>query len=184
MGIEIFEKTYTGSIADTVRDLLHDAGFSDVTNTVSGTNVDFSSASGVYGCKSFSIYNYSSAVASKFVAIKDDSRKALIVLPEFTGNTITAVPAYYIVALVIVDGVTTYFDASDLSKWTNVIGGNIKSSTDSSDVLLAPLIDTFTHVFSPFYVSLNRVIHPINTVVTDGSNSFTSLGNLFYIKNA
>lgn len=185
MAIQIFTKdTSHGALADLIQGLLVDAGFSDVTvNVTTGDRADYASDSGVYGCKSFSIYNQSS-FPTKYTAIKDDSQKALIVLPEFANSTITTVHACDIVALVIVDGVTTFFDISDLSKWTNVVGGDIKTSTDSSDVLLAPLIDTFGHIFSPFYVALNRVNHPINTVVTDGVNSFTSLGNLFYIKNA
>lgn len=185
MAIQIFTKARSGETFSTfIQQLLVDAGFSDVTVEAStSTSVEYASGSGVYGCKSFSTYNPSS-FPTKYTAIKDDSQKALIVLPEFANSTITGVYAWKIVALVIVDGVTTFFDPSDLSKWTNVVGGDIMTSTDSSDVLLAPLIDTFGHIFSPFYVALNRVNHPINTVVTDGVNSFTSLGNLFYIKNA
>lgn len=184
MAIQIFTKdTSSGALPTLIQQLLVDAGFSDVTVEVFGSSAKYTSDSGVYGCKSFSIYNPSN-FSTKYTAIKDDSQKALIVLPELANNTITNVRAFDIVALVIVDGVTTLFDTSDLSKWTNVVGGDIKTSTDSSDVLLAPLIDTFGHIFSPFYVALNRVNHPINTVVTDGSSSFTALGNLFYIKNA
>jgi len=185
MAIQIFTKDMSGGTFPTlIQQLLVDAGFSDVTfYNATATSAEYASDSGVYGCKSFSTYN-PSIFPPKYTAIKDDSQKAIIVLPEFTNNTITGVGAYTIVALVIVDGVTTFFDTSDLSKWTNVVGGDIKTSTDSSDVILAPLIDTFGHIFSPFYIALNRVNHPINTVVTDGVNSFTSLGNLFYIKNA
>lgn len=185
MAIQIFTKASSGeSFPTLIQQLLVDAGFSDVAlEATISASATYTSDSGVYGCKSFSTYNPSS-FSTKYTAIKDDSQKALIVLPEFANSTITGVRACDIVALVIVDGVTTFFDISDLSKWTNVVGGDIKTSTDSSDVLLAPLIDTFGHIFSPFYVALNRVNHPINTVVADGVNSFTSLGNLFYIKNA
>ena len=185
MAIQIFTKDMSsGTFSTLIQQLLVDAGFSDVTvKAATSPSAEYASGSGVYGCKSFFTYTPSS-FSTKYTAIKDDSQKALIVLPEFANRTITSVRACDIVALVIVDGVTTFFDVSDLSKWTNVVGGDIKTSTDSSDVLLAPLIDTFGHIFSPFYVALNRVNNPINTVVTDGVNSFTSLGNLFYIKNA
>lgn len=187
MAIQIFTKdTSHGTFATLIQGLLVDAGFSDVAIKnygAPGVNIDYISGSGVYGCKSFSIYPWTS-FPDKYTAVKDDSQKALIVLPEFISDTIDNVDSYCIVALVIVNGFTTFFTNSDLSKSTNAVGGNIKTSTDSSDVLLAPLIDTFGHIFSPFYIALNRVNHPINTVVTDGVNSFTSLGNLFYIKNA
>lgn len=185
MAIQIFTKdTSSGQLPNLIQQLLVDAGFSDVTvKATFGASAEYASDSGVYGCKSFSICN-PSFFSTKYTAIKDDSQKALIVLPEFANSTITGIRACDIVAFVIVDGVTTFFDTSDLSQWTNVVGGDIMTSTDSRDVLLAPLIDTFGHIFSPFYFALNRVNHPINTVVTDGVNSFTSLGNLFYIKNA
>lgn len=184
MAIQVFTKvTGSGNLSTTIQQLLVEAGFSDVTIASSGIDVSYSSASGVYGCKSFGIYN-ASTHAGKYTLIKDDSRKALMLLPEFTGDTIENAYAYNIIALVIVNGMMIYFGNAELSKWTNAISGAIKSSTDSSDVILSPLIDVFDHILSPFYVSLNRVIHPINTVVTDGTNSFTSLGNLFYIKNA
>lgn len=187
MAIQIFTKdTSHGTFANLIQGLLVDAGFSDITiknNGATGGNIEYTSDSGVYGCKSFSIYSFT-GFPDKYTAVKDDSQKALIVLPEFTSNTIDNVDACDIVALVIVNGFTTFFTNSDLSKSTNVVGGKIKTSTDSSDVILSQLIYTSGHIFSPFYVALNRVNHPINTVVTDGTNSFTSLGNLFYIKNA
>lgn len=185
MTIQIFTKAPNGiTVPYAIQDLLHDAGFSDATfnSSSTGNTLRYTSGSGVYGCKSFSIY--SAKPAAKYTAIKDDSRKALIILPEFTGKTIKSVPACEIVTLAIVDGVTTFFADSDLAVVTNVISGNVKSSTDSSDALLSPLIGASDHILTPFYVALNRVIHPINTVVTDGTNSFTSLGNLLYIKNA
>lgn len=187
MGIEIFEKTYEGNIAGTVQDLLHDAGFSDVTNTSADTiNADFSSGSGVYGCKSFSIYNNNYSAEGKFVAVKDDSRKALIVFPTgFSFNNAARDYGYHFFTLMIVNGVACYRpDINPLSLFYNAVGGDIRSTTDTADVILLPFIDAYGHVFAPFFVSANNVNHAINTTVTDGVNSFTSLGNLFYIKNA
>ena len=186
MGIEIFEKTYEGTIAGTVQDLLHDAGFSDVRNTTASTNAEFSSDSGVYGCKSFSIFNNNDSAAGKFVAVKDDSRKALIVFPTgFSFNDVARDYGCHFFTLMIVNGVACNTPNNNpLSLYYNAVGGSIRSTTDTADVILLPFIDGYGHVFSPFFVSANNVNHAINTTVTDGVTSFTSLGNLFYIKNA
>ena len=193
MSIEIFEKALPGSAFDnqTIVDLLHDAGFTDVAfdGTGSGGYQKFTSASGVYGCNNFSMYASSLSVPglTKFVAVKDESRKSLIIFSDAThNNTGDNSPtsqewAYF--SLIIVDGT---FISGAYKPFSNcsVTGGAIKGASDTSEAKLVPFMDSNGDTHEPFYVAMNRVNHTINAVVTDGSSSFTALGNLFYIKNA
>lgn len=191
MSIEIFEKAVGGQKADdfatAIVALLADAGFADVTYTISGPVAHFTSSAGVYGCKKFSASFNSTPLlngTTKFIAITDASQKALIVYPDKSiTNTSTDTDSFYY-SFIIANGVTSPSVAKVLSLMTNITGGTLKSSTDVSEVLLTPFIDGDAQILRPFYISANRVVHNINTVVTDGTNSFTSLGNLFYIKNA
>lgn len=191
MAIEIFEKDYSNSVQDTFVALLHDAGFTDVAFTVrEGDYVDFSSSSGVYGVNSFSMYYNSPFLAggSKYIAVKDDSQKALIVFCAgltSAGTDVATTEGYKFFLLIIVNGVMCDRPNNNpLSLYYNAVGGPIKNTSDTTQAMLTPFIDVNGHVFKPFYISVNRVLYIINTVVTDGSNSFTSLGNLFYIKHA
>lgn len=193
MSIEIFEKavtTHTASgCAREISNLLKDAGFNDVTYTVDGQNMcTFTSSSGVYGCTKFNADFYSTQLLNelnKFIAVKDDSRKALIIYSDAPREDTSRKYGTYFYQFIIVDGVTSSSNNDDyFSSATNITGGTFKNPTDVSVAFLTPFIDGDTKVFRPFYISVNRVLHPINTVVSDGSNSFTSLGNLFYIKNA
>lgn len=184
MAIQIFEKDYSESFGSTIETLLHDAGFTDVSN--SGSDGDysvFSSSSGVYGVNSFSMYT---GGTGKYIAVKDDSQKALIVFKDGTissGADIARTSGYSVFELIIVNGVMCDRpNTNPMSLYYNAVGGLIKSASDTTQAMLAPFIDINGHVFKPFYISMNRVNYNINTVVTDGVNSFTSLGNLFYIK--
>lgn len=192
MSIEIFEKAVTNKTADsfatTIVALLADAGFAGVTYTIITNNVaNFTSSAGVYGCTKFSTnFNHTDLYnkTTKFIAIKDASQNALIVYPDMPiTNTSTEMDSFYY-SFIIANGVTSPSLSKPFSLMTNITGGTFKSSTDVSEVLLTPFIDSNAQILRPFYISTNRVVHAINTVVTDGSNSFTSLGNLFYIKNA
>lgn len=190
MAIEIFEKDYLNSMGDTVAALLHDAGFTDVSYTGGGDFAEFSSSAGVYGVKSFSMYKNSNLLVngSKYIAVKDDSQKALIVFCVGLINNSTDVAiaeGYRFFLLIIVNGVMCDRpNMTPMSLYYNAVGGAVKSASDTTQAMLAPFIDAYGHVFKPFYISVNRVNYNINTTVTDGVNSFTSLGNLFYIKNA
>lgn len=194
MSIEIFEKALPSNHFDgqTIVDLLHDAGFTDV--ALDGSPISsyqkFTSASGVYGCNNFSMYASSTSIVglTKFMAVKDESRKSLIVFCDATHTDTGSTTgdggkewAYF--SLIIVDGT---FISGAYKPFTNcsVTGGDIKGASDTSEAKLVPFMDSNGDTHEPFYVAMNRVNHTINTVVTDGSNSFTSLGNLFYIKNA
>ena len=183
MSIEFFEKKVSGNDdAKTIADLLHDAGFTDVTYS-GGSTATFSSASGIYGVHSFEVSSFQS---SRYFLVKDDARKALYIYPNcWITDTSQDIPSYYVI-VVIVDGVLSGQpgDGYRFSTLYNVTGGKIKTQVDTSEALLTPLIDKDTQLLSPFYISANRVCHNAKTVVTDGVNSFTSLGNLFYIKNA
>lgn len=190
MAIEIFEKAYSGSVGSTIEALLHDAGFADVSSNDAGDYAEFSSSSGVYGVNSFSAYRNSTDLVnvSKYIAVKDDLQKALIVFCSGLIDNSTDIAkkeGYNFFLLIIVNGVMCDRpNRNPLSLYYNAVGGTIKSATDTTQVMLAPFIDINGHVFKPFYISVNRVNYNINTTVTDGVNSFTSLGNLFYIKNA
>lgn len=183
MAIQIFEKANSSYMHEAVVALLHDAGFTDVTFDTGTDYLEFSSASGVYGVKSFSMYNFS---ASKYIAVKDDSQKALIVFPSGVKlDDIANTQGCFFFSLMIVNGVMCDRpNTNPLSAYYNAVGGTIKDTSDTTQAMLTPFIDINGHVFKPFYISANRVNYSINTVVTDGSNSFTSLGNLFYIKHA
>lgn len=194
MSIEIFEKALPSNHFDgqAIVDLLHDAGFTDVAlnGTISGGYQKFTSASGVYGCNTFSMYATSSSVVglTKFMAVKDESRKSLIVFCDATHtDTVNATGEgsreWVYFSLVIVDGTSI---SGEPKPFTNcgMTGGPIKGASDTSEAKLVPFMDSNGDTYEPFYVAMNRVNHTINTVVTDGSNSFTALGNLFYIKNA
>lgn len=192
MSIEIFEEALPSNKfnARTIVDLLHDAGFTDVvTGDISGSYQNFTSDLGVYGCNNFSMYATSTSVTglTKFMAVKDESRKSLIVFcdaPKIStiGGGASAKEWTYF-SLIIVDG--TFISGSE-APFSNcgITGGDIKGASDTSEAKLVPFMGSNGDTHEPFYVAMNRVNHTINTVVTDGSNSFTSLGNLFYIKNA
>ncbi len=192
MSIEIFEKALPSDVFDiqTIVDLLHDAGFTDVAldGTVSQNYQKFTSASGVYGCKNFAMCATTTQTSmTKFIAVKDESRKSLIVFSNTPHNTThdNAISSreWTYFSLIIVDG--TYVSGSkNRFSDCNVTGGDIKGTSDTSEAKLAPFMDSNGDTHEPFYVALNRVNHTINTVVTDCTNSLTSLGNLFYIKNA
>lgn len=193
MAIQIFEKAIQAYRFSTqaIVDLLHDAGFTDVAadGVINNSYQKFTSASGVYGCKNFAMYVYGNTIKglTKFVAVKDDSRKSLIVFCNTThtytnGSDIGSSEWAYF-SLIIVDG-SLVSGASDCFSGCGVTGGAIKDVTDTSTAKLVPFMDSSGSTWEPFYVAMNRVNHTINTVVTDGTNSFTSLGNLFYIKNA
>ena len=193
MSIEIFEKAIPGTTfnAQTIVDLLHDAGFTDVAldGTSSGGYQKFTSASGVYGCNNFSMYapNSTTMGLTKFVAVKDESLKSLIIFGDATHNTTSdssdGSKEWTYFSLIIVDG-TLISGASKPFSNCGITGGAIKGASDTSEAKLVPFMDSNGDTHEPFYVAMNRVNHTINTVVTDGYNSFTSLGNLFYIKNA
>lgn len=190
MSVEIFEKALPGNSFDsqTIVDLLHDAGFTDVAldGTISGYYQKFTSASGVYGCNNFSMYASTSAVLglTKFVAVKDESLKSLIIFnngPHSTTGSNIREWEYF--SLIIVDGTLISGEPMPFNN-CGITGGAIKGASDTSEAKLVPFMDSNGDTHEPFYVAMNRVNHSINTVVTDGTNSFTSLGNLFYIKNA
>lgn len=192
MSIEIFEKALPGNSfnAQTLVDLLHDAGFTDVEpDVISGGYYKFTSASGVYGCNNFSMYAPSSAIIglTKFVAVKDESLKSLIIFGNTphsaTGDNNDGSKEWSYFSLIIVDGTLISGESKPFSN-CGITGGAIKGASDTSEAKLVPFMDSNGDTHEPFYVAMNRVNHTINTVVTDGSNSFTSLGNLFYIKNA
>lgn len=194
MSIEIFEKALPSTKFDgqTAVDLLHDAGFADVAldGAVNGNYQSFKSDSGVYGCKTFKMYvfNVSSSYSglTKFIAVKDESLKSLIIFPDlkhtYTGSTDDGSYEFSYFGLIIVDGTCVSGGRYQFSD-CGVTGGAIKGVSDVSEAKLAPFMDSNGDTHEPFYVAMNRVNHTINTVVTDGTNSFTSLGNLFYIKN-
>lgn len=192
MSIEIFEKALPSAHFDgqTIVDLLHDAGFTDVAldgGPVGGYQ-KFTSASGVYGCNNFSMYETSSSVngLTKVMAAKDESRKSLIVFCDATRTDTSSGDGskeWVWFSLIIVDG-TSISGATKPFTNCGVTGGAIKGASDTSEAKLVPFMDSNGDTYEPFYIAMNRVNHTINTVVTDGSNSFTSLGNLFYIKNA
>ena len=192
MSIEIFEKAVTNpkasACAGAIANLLKDAGFNDVTYAVDNQNMcTFTSSSGVYGCIKFKADLYFTQLLSelnKFIAVKDDSQKALIIYSDAPRKDTSSDYGSYFYQFIIVDGVTSSSENDVFSTITNITGGTFKDPTDVSEALLTPFIDGDTKVLRPFYISANRVLHPINTVVSDGSNSFTSLGNLFYIKKA
>ena len=123
---------------------------------------------------------------SKYIAVKDDSQKALIVFCAgltSAGIDVASAGGYNFFLLIIVNGVMCDRpNSNSFSLYYNAVGGPIKGVSDTTQAMLTPFIDTNGNVFKPFYISVNRVLYNINTVVTDGSNSFTSLGNLFYIK--
>lgn len=193
MSIEIFEKALQSDKFDSQSfvDLLHDAGFTDVAldgNIESDNFQKLKSDSGVYGLTDFYIYIYNSSITglSKLIAVKDESRKSLIIFSNapriYTNNFNSNGAEYSYYNLVVVNGryrtgVIAYF--SDCG----VTGGDIKNATDTDKAKLVPFMSSNGLTWEPFYVAMNRVNYPINTVVTDGTNSFTSLGNLFYIKN-
>lgn len=194
MSIEIFEKAVTSAKFDgqTVVDLLHDAGFADVAldGTVTNGYQKFTSDSGVYGCKTFNMYAFSAlsvGAITKFIAVKDESLKSLIIFYNvkhtYTGSTDYGSNEWAYFGLIIVDG-TFVSGANHKFSDCSVTSGEIKGASDVSEAKLVPFMDSNGDTHEPFYVSMNRVNHTINTVVTDGVNSFTSLGNLFYIKNA
>lgn len=192
MSIEIFEKAVTdhtaSGCAEAIANLLKDAGFNDVAYAVGDSDMcTFTSSSGVYGCIKFKANFYFTQFLNqlnKFIAVKDDSRKALIIYSDAPRKDTSGSYDLYFYQFIIVDGVTSSSNHVFFSAATNITGGTFKDPTDVSEALLTPFIDGDAKVLRPFYISANRVLHPINTVVSDGSNSFTSLGNLFYIKNA
>ena len=183
MSIEFFETPSQGPGA--VLSLLHDAGFTDATYDSNSGDSIFSSASGIYGIKSFKVK--AAYAANKYFLVKDDARKALYIYPGIAAtDTMTQQPGNYVI-VIIVDGVLSEQPDynTKFSQFYNVTGGSVKKPFDTSDVLLTPLIDKDAQILKPFYISANRVCHNAKTVVTDSNgNSFTSLGNLFYIKNA
>ena len=190
MSIEIFEKALPGTTfnSQTIVDLLYDAGFTDV--ALDGSPISsyqkFTSASGVYGCNNFSMYANTTSVTglTKFVAVKDESRKSLIIFSDAThGDTGSSSREWTYFSLIIVDG-TLISGGNTPFNNCGITGGAIKGASDTSEAKLVPFMDSNGDTHEPFYVAMNRVNHTINTVVTDGSSSFTSLGNLFYIKNA
>lgn len=189
MSIEIFEKALPSArfYVQTVVDLLHDAGFADVAldGATVGNYHGFKSDSGVYGCKTFKMYAFnlgSDVVSPKLIAVKDESLKSLIIFCNINHvNTVSYECSYF--SLIIVDG-TCVSGAGNPFSDCGVTRGEIKGASDVSEAKLVPFMDRSGDTHEPFYVSMNRVNHNINTVVTDGVNSFTSLGNLFYIKNA
>lgn len=192
MSIEIFEKALPGNkfSVQTIVDLLHDAGFTDVAaGDSSGGYQNFTSASGVYGCNNFSVYAPGTTFTglTKFMAVKDESLKSLIIFCDIphtstTTNGSSSMEWSYF-SLIIVDG--TFISGTDgIFSKCGITGGDIKGASDTSEAKLVPFMDSNGDTHEPFYVAINRVNHTINTVVTDGTNSFTSLGNLFYIKNA
>lgn len=193
MSIEIFEKALPSNHfnGQTIVDLLHDAGFTDVAldgSPISGYQ-KFTSASGVYGCNNFRMYASDTSIVglTKFMAVKDESRKSLIVFCDATRTDTSSGDGskeWVWFSLIIVDG--TSISGAHNKPFTNcgMTGGAIKGASDTSEAKLVPFMDSNGDTHEPFYVAMNRVNHTINTVVTDGSNSFTSLGNLFYIKNA
>lgn len=193
MSIEIFEKALPSNHFDgqAIVDLLHDAGFTDVALDGSPSNSyqKFTSASGVYGCNTFSMYASNTSIVglTKFVAVKDESRKSLIVFCDATHNNTgennDGSKEWSYFSLIIVDGTLTSGAPKPFSN-CGMTSGAIKGASDTSEAKLVPFMDSNGDTHEPFYVAMNRVNHTINTVVTDGSNSFTSLGNLFYIKNA
>lgn len=192
MSIEIFEEALPSNKfnAQTIVDLLHDAGFTDVVaGDISAGYQNFTSASGVYGCNNFSMYAPTSSVPglNKFMAVKDESRKSLIVFGNVdhhaTGDNTDSSREWTYFSLIIVDG-TLISGAVKTFSNCGITGGDIKGASDTSEAKLVPFMDSNGDTHEPFYVAMNRVNHTINTVVTDGANSFTSLGNLFYIKNA
>lgn len=194
MSIEIFEKALPSNCnyfdGQTIVDLLHDAGFTDVALDGNPSEYQkFTSASGVYGCNNFSMYAATTSITglTKFMAVKDESRKSLMVFcdahHEDTGIDNNGNMEWTYFSLIIVDG-TFISGASQQFINCGITGGAIKGTSDTSEAKLVPFMDSNGDTHEPFYVAMNRVNHTINTVVTDGSNSFTSLGNLFYIKNA
>lgn len=193
MGLEIFEKAASTNriLPSDIVDLLHDAGFTDVAldGTITNGFQKFTSPSGVYGCNNFSIEVYSdSVVFTRYKAIKDESQKSLIVFPDVahTSTDSTDAPSreFSFFLLLFVDGTFVFGSRRNTFNYCGMTGGLIKTATDTSEAKLVPFMDSNGDTHEPFYVAMNRVNHTINTVVTDGTNSFTSLGNLFYIKNA
>lgn len=185
MSIEFFETSTTDGGPDAVLSLLHDAGFTDATYTFGSGVSTFSSASGIYGVKSFKV---SSAYGdTKYFAVKDDARKTLYIYPGIdTTDTMEQYAGNYVVVIIANGVLSEQPDRTNkFSQLYNVTGGAVKAAFDTSEVLLTPLIDRDAQILKPFYISANRVCHNAKTVVTDSNgNSFTSLGNLFYIKNA
>lgn len=192
MSIEIFEKALLSNkfSVQTIVDLLHDAGFTDVAlnGDIDTTGYQkFTSASGVYGCNNFSMYAAAVPGLTKYMAVKDESRKSLIVFGDVShastiGSDIGSKEWTYF-SLIIVDG-TLISGTTNTFLNCGITGGAIKGASDTSEAKLVPFMDSNGDTHEPFYVAMNRVNHTINTVVTDGSSSFTALGNLFYIKNA
>lgn len=136
---------------------------------------------------SIEIFEKATPGLTKFVAVKDESRKSLIIFSDTphnsTGDNNVGSQEWTYFSLIIVDGTLisgTYKPFNNCG----ITGGAIKGASDTSEAKLVPFMDSNGDTHEPFYVAMNRVNHTINTVVTDGSSSFTSLGNLFYIKNA
>lgn len=193
MSIEIFEKELPSTSFDgqTVVDLLHDAGFADVAldGDVQGNYQRFKSDSGVYGRKTFVMYYFSDTLSgsTKLIAVKDESLKSLIIFYDidhtYTGGNYNESMEWSYFGLIIVDGAFLAGINNPFSD-CSVTNGAIKGASDTSEAKLVPFMYSNGNTYEPFYVAMNRVNHNINTVVTDGTNSFTALGNLFYIKNA
>lgn len=184
MSIEFFETSSTAGGPDAVLSLLHDAGFTDAAYTFGSGVSTFSSASGIYGVNSFKVNN--AYGDTKYFAVKDDERKTLYVYPGIEPTDTMEQDAGNYVCVIIANGVLSEQPGSGnkFSQLYNVTGGAVKTSFDTSEVLLTPLIDKDAQILKPFYISANRVCHNAKTVVTDSNgNSFTSLGNLFYINN-
>lgn len=182
MTIQIFEKTVDGSstVIACGLELFHDAGFSDVVSD--GSEGGLTSDSGVYGVKKFSMSDKPSDLTKLYLA-KDDSQKCLMLYSNSRPDS-TVKEEFYFYNTIIANGKST--TASDYPRFSdsNVLNGDILAPVNTSKAKLAQFIKWTGETFEPFYVAVNLVRYQANTTVTDGTNSFTSLGNLFYIKNA
>lgn len=188
MTIQIFEKTVDGSstVIACGLELFHDAGFSDVVSDGSTGGLmsgGLTSDSGVYGVKKFSMSNTKPSGLTKLYLAKDDSQKCLMLYGNNRPDS-TVKEEYYFYNTIIANGKST--TASDRPRFSdsNVLNGDILAPVNTSKAKLAQFVKWTGETFEPFYVAVNLVNYQANTKVTDGVNSFTSLGNLFYIKNA
>lgn len=183
MTIQIFEKTVGSSAVLALGlELFHDAGFSDV--VADGSEGGLTSNSGVYGVKKFSMYiNTIPSGLTKLYLAKDDSQKCLMLYGNAVPNS-TVKEEYYFYNTIIANGKSTTASYYPRFSDSNVLNGDILTTVNTSKAKLAQFMKWTGETFEPFYVAVNLVNYQANTVVTDGTNSFTSLGNLFYIRNA
>lgn len=186
MTIQIFEKTIetlsTAGIYECAFELFHDAGFSDVTKS-GNSDSGFVSDSGVYGVKNFSIFSKYISTGTKLYLVKDDSQKCLMLYGNGIPNSTTE-KEYGFYNIIIANGKSTTAMENPRFSDSNVLNGDILDPVNTSEAKLAQFLKWTGETFEPFYVAVNLVNYQANTKVTDGTNSFTSLGNLFYIKNA